>query len=119
MNKYQKGNVIHMIIVFIFIIGIVGVLIASPIISYTTMESTTITVKDKERICSGSNVQITCKYLVYTTEGVYENTDDFWQWKFNSSDIYNDLEEGYTYQVVVNGFRVPFLSMYKNILEVN
>jgi hypothetical protein len=38
--------------------------------------------------------------------------------KFNSSDIYNQLEKGKKYRIKVYGFRIPFLSWYKNIIEV-
>lgn len=119
MNKHRKGSIISVMVGLIFIVGFVGLLSISPIISYTTIETATITVKEKERVCSGSSNGTSCKYLIYTDQGVYENVDDFWQWKFNSSDIYSTLEEGYTYEATVNGFRIPFLSMYKNILEIN
>lgn len=35
----------------------------------------------------------------------------------DSADIYAALKEGETYEVTVVGFRVPFLSMYENIIS--
>lgn len=57
------------------------------------------------------------KYLVFTTDMEYENADSLWWWKFNSSELMNDFEEGQTYRAHVYGWRVPFLSMYPNIIS--
>jgi hypothetical protein len=38
--------------------------------------------------------------------------------KFNSSDLYKDLQIDSTYSVRVVGKRIPFLSMYRNIIEI-
>ena len=97
---------------------VIGLLLISPIIAYSTDELVVFNVKDKERVVTGSGDSMTSKYLVYTDKGVYENTDTIWYWKWNSSDVYNDLEVGKTYQVKVYGFRIPFLSWYKNVVEV-
>ena len=68
-----------------------------------------------ERVCSR---QDDCKYLVFTDKGVFENTDSLLNFKWNSSDIYGELKVGETYTFNVYGWRVPFLSMYKNITSV-
>jgi len=49
---------------------------------------------------------------------VFENTDDLFYFKFNSSDVQNELKVDNSYTVKVIGFRVPFLSMHRNILSV-
>lgn len=107
------------IISTIIVILVLGLMALSPIIAYSTDEIVSFTVKDKERVVTGSGDSISSKYLVYTDNGVYENTDTVWYWKWNSSDVYNELEVGKNYQVKVYGFRVPFLSWYKNIVEVD
>lgn len=76
----------------------------------------TATVEDKERVCSGSN---DCKYLIFTDEGTFENTDTLLQGKFDSSDVYGRIKVGETYTFEVAGFRQGFLSMYPNILSVS
>lgn len=59
------------------------------------------------------------KYLVFTESEVFENTDAFWALKFNSSDIQGQIGVGETCTLRVYGWRIPFLSMYRNILEAN
>lgn len=57
-------------------------------------------------------------YLIYTDQGVYRNDDAFWFWKFDSSDFYGDLDVGKRYDIKVYGLRIPFLSMYPNIVRM-
>lgn len=59
------------------------------------------------------------KYLIFTDSEVFENTDSLLRWKFNSSDVYAALPNGKTCTLLVNGWRIPFLSMYRNVLEAN
>lgn len=103
-------------IITILILGMLA--ISSAAIAYLTDDITTITVNEKERIMTGSGENMSSKYLIFTEQGVYQNTDTIWYWKWNSSDVYNQLKEGQEYEVKVYGFRVPFLSWYKNIVEI-
>lgn len=80
----------------------------------------TVTVSDKERVCdrkADSSGQ-ECKYLVYTSDGTFENTDSVLAWKWNSSDVYGGLKTGQEYTITVQGWRLPFFSMYPNITNV-
>ncbi len=82
-----------------------------------------ITVTDKERVVSGSGENTSSKYLIFgdTPDGtpvVFENTDTFLRFKFNSSNIQGSLKEGHTYKITVVGIRVPLMSMYETILKV-
>ena len=56
-------------------------------------------------------------YLIYTNRGVFRNSDALWHFKFNSSDIYGNLDEGAHYRLKVYGWRIPILSMYPNIVR--
>lgn len=38
--------------------------------------------------------------------------------KFDSSDVYGELEIGNSYEVRVVGWRIPLLSWYRNIIDV-
>ena len=58
------------------------------------------------------------KYLVSCGNEVYQITDNLLYGKFNSSDIYAQLEIGKKYRLQVSGFRFGFTSSYKNINEV-
>lgn len=58
------------------------------------------------------------KYLVYTDNGVFENTDTWYYFKFDSSDVQAKIMQGGKFKFTTYGFRVPFLSKYKNIISV-
>jgi hypothetical protein len=107
------------IITTLITLFIVGLLAISPMYAYLTDETITVTIKDKERIVTGSGTGISSKFLVYTDGEVFENTDSLWYWKWDSADVQNELEVGQTYTVKVYGWRVPFLSMFRNVVEVN
>lgn len=62
------------------------------------------------------------KYLIFTKINneeiqVFEITDSFIQGRWNSSDVYADIEVGKTYSFEVVGKRIPFFSMYPNIIR--
>lgn len=81
----------------------------------TTQQDRKITVKKTERIVSQDGKS--SKYLIYAEDGVYENTDNVFRMKFNSADVYGQLQNGKTYTCDTYGWRVPLLSMYPNIVE--
>lgn len=61
-------------------------------------------------------------YLIYTktTEGttaVFEVTDSLLAGRFNSSDVYAEIEIGKTYQFGVRGQRNQLMSWYPNIYD--
>lgn len=93
---------------------ILGVIAIDPILVYTTSTNAEFTVKDKTTVVSQGH----SKYLIYTDNEVYEDTDSVWYFKFNSSDVYSQIEVGKHYNAKVYGLRVPFLSWYKNIVSV-
>lgn len=86
------------------------------IVSYATKHEVTATVTRSERVCSGGE-QVSCRYLVYTDRGTFENTDTIWFLKFDSSDLYGRIRDGEAYRFTVTGFRVPFMSWYQNIVS--
>ena len=102
----------------IIVLGIAAVvlLLFSPVLIYrSTVETRTFTVKDKERIVKSKSSY----YLIWTESGdVYKNGDSLSFLKFDSSDIYGQLEVGKTYTAKVAGWRIRFLSMYENIISL-
>lgn len=80
---------------------------------FATTDNVNITVKDKERVTSGDS----SRYLVYGQNETFENTDRWLRFKFNSSDVQGSLEKGQTYNCKVDGFRIPLLSMHRNIIN--
>lgn len=62
-------------------------------------------------------------YMIFCKENgknvTYTLDDSFWHWQWNTSDIYAGIEVGVTYNIRTSGFRIPFLSSYKNIIEIH
>lgn len=103
---------------YIITLLIIGIIAIAPIIAYTTKDSIQFIVNDKERIVTGSGDSLRSKYLIYTDNGVYQNTDTIFYFKFDSSDVQNEAQVGSKCEANVYGFRVPFLSWYKNIINI-
>lgn len=117
-NYHKKFHIMQLFIIFIIGVVIVGSVVALASTSFND-HTYTITVSDKERVYDKS----TSKYLIYTktndsNERVFEDTDNLLRFKFNSSDIYAQLEKGKIYKVDVVGYRLPFISWYENIIKV-
>lgn len=87
--------------------------VSIPIIRQTTHHTETLTVERTERVAEANS----SRYLIWTDKGVYENTDELLQWKFNSSDLYGQLKAGKSYECDMVGWRVPFLSWYPNLIS--
>ena len=82
----------------------------------------TVRVVDKLRVTYG-HVWLTHKYLIFTIDDndvvrVFENTDSTPRGKYNSSDYYARIRVGDTYTFKTVGFRLPFFSIYKNIIGI-
>lgn len=92
-------------------------MVINPIIQYNSVESLSLTPTKLERQCSGGKDN-ECFYTVWTKGEVFRNSDTFLFFKFNSTDVQNKFEVGKTYDVKVSGWRVPFFSWYRNIIEV-
>ena len=79
-----------------------------------TIETVQISVIDKQRVSYGSS----SKYIVFSDEESFENTDSMFNSKYNSSDIYSHFHVGCSYEISVYGKRIPFFSVYRNIIEI-
>ncbi|MGD1921891.1 MAG: hypothetical protein ACFCAD_25175 [Pleurocapsa sp.] len=86
------------------------------LIPLTTQDSATFTVQKLERVTNTDGKG--SKYLVFTENETFKNTDELILFKFNSSDVHGMMKEGETYKAEVIGTRVPFLSWYRNIISV-
>ena len=94
-------------VVFGLVAGVSG------LYTHGTAEQDTFTVDRVERT-GGDNG----KYLLWTTEGdVYKVADSWWNLHFSASDVYGKLKEGNTYTADTYGWRVPFFSVYPNIVD--
>lgn len=101
----------------IFIVFIVLSILGS--IAYIRSKTDiTITVTDKERITKTVEGNDASYYLVYTDTETFANSDSMLFFKWNSSDVQGQLKVNQTYKVTVAGWRIPFLSEYRNIIKV-
>jgi len=57
------------------------------------------------------------KYMIFTDKGVFENTDSAKYGKYNSADIYADIQVGSSCDFLVVGERNPKRSTYQNIIQ--
>lgn len=92
-----------------------GFIFGTITIGYTNNEVIEITIKDKY-VKNGSK---SGEYLIVdSNNNTYQVTDLLFKGKFNSTDIYNQLEIGKTYRVEISGKRIHIFSMYQNINKV-
>ena len=80
---------------------------------FLTEKEIIITVINKERFGTEES-----KYLIFTLDEVFENSNKFYHRKTNSDLIYKKLERGVTYRVKVVGFYLPSIPRLRNIIEV-
>jgi hypothetical protein len=93
-------------------------LLARPILVYSTQDFVTFKVEKTERIVDGSEENTRSRYLVFTDKETFENTDELFLGKFNSSDLYGAIKPNKTYRARVTGVREAFFSWYRNILSI-
>jgi len=108
--KTSAGLAIGALIAAIF-----GLIIGLSVMSYNNVSTETVIVDSKERITTGSGEDTSSKYVVFTDKGTFEITDSLLMFRFNSSDIYGSVKADTCYDLVLRGFRIPFLSIYQNI----
>lgn len=87
-----------------------------------------VTIVDKDRITDSKLTKdkenkIESKYIVFAEDEsgksrVFENTDKFIRFKWNSSDVQGSLKINHKYKLTVVGHRIPFMSVYENIIKV-
>jgi hypothetical protein len=109
-NIVLGGSIALIGIVAVMMIAMICLSIAS---SFHSVPNQTFTITGKENVRSGDG----SKYLVYTDKTTYE-VEDSWIWgRWNSSDVYGRLVIGKSYSATLQGYRIPFFSMYPNIIE--
>ena len=112
------------------LILIIAIIAGDFIISKATRQTIVATVTDKDikKEPNNSSSKEDKKeskdvYMVYTKDEngevhVFKNEDTWYYFKFNSSDVYAEIEIGKTYEFDVYGLRIPFFSSYQNIIKV-
>ena len=96
--------------------SIVAPILVRPVVLYSTQDSVVFTVEKTERVLDADAQK--SRYLIFPKNETFENTDELFFLKLNSSDIYGALKEGHRYKAQVVGVRSPAFSWYRNIISV-
>jgi len=93
------------------VVGGIGFGVASAL--HVEERTCTVETKDRTTTPEGSS-----DARLYTEDcGVLSVADSLLSWSFSSADTYAGIDEGKTYRVTTRGYRVPFLSMFPNVVE--
>ena len=108
---YTKNIIAVFLVIFIIIFSV-------KIIEFTSTDTIDVQITDKQSIVVKNGDDVDNKYLIFTDKEVFENTDELFKGKWNSSDVQGSLIIGKKYKLEVYGWRIPFLSSYRNITDV-
>lgn len=100
---------------FITTLIIVGLIIGYPLFLIDSSATVKDCIVKTERVVDNRDSY----YLIYGKNEVYKDTDSWIRLKFNSSDLYRDIQAGQCYSFNVQGWRLPFFSTYRNIYKIN
>jgi len=106
------------IVPVLVVLAVLSPVIGHAIMAYTTLDTVTATVIRVERVSEGTGEHIKHRYMVYADRETFQNSDSLWYLKWNSADVHGRLMPGQTYTFKVYGWRVPFLSWFRNVVEV-
>ena len=96
----------------------VGRFIVLPLAGNSNEQTYVATVTDKEV----KNYNNSSKYLIFTKTNdgetrVFSVEDSLLRGRWNSSDVFGEIEVGKTYKFTTVGYRIEFLSEYENIID--
>lgn len=125
-RRSRGSKLVSYIFLGVVIVLMVAILAGNFIIAKTTRQTIIATVTDKDikrDKNSDKNKEAEDIYMVYTKDEngevhVFVNKDTLYYLKWNSSNVYAEIEVGKTYEFDVYGLRIPFMSMYQNIIKV-
>lgn len=112
-NERGEGALTAVILLFLAIMIGLGIWVNT--LRYHNQQTVRITVSDKERVVDQDGGS--ARYLIYTPNETFENTDALWVGKFNSGDVYGQLERGKQYDCLVMGYRFQYFSTYRDIVK--
>ena len=116
MKKVNSFVVIVDILIFIIAFFL---LVFVPVNKVIHVREVTITVTDKGIKNQGKSG----KYLIYGKDEngktmVVEITDSLLNFRFNSSDLYANIEVDKTYKCLIKGYRINIFSIYPNLYKI-
>lgn len=114
MAYYTTRNDARPVIMGMIAIAVLMVVGLPAIVSYNTFHERIVMVCEKERAAtSGGDAE----YRVYTSDGTFVMEDILLAGtRFDTADAYGKLKTGKSYEVTYKGWRVPFFSMFPNIV---
>ncbi len=116
-NRDVDWKMVGLYVIFVFwIVAMVLFVVARPINKVTNMRTIEGVVTDK----ATKKVGKSDKYIVFIDDGSgraipLEVTDSLLKWRFNSSDVWGNIEVDKTYSFEVGGSRLGIFSWYPNI----
>lgn len=114
-NEHGEFQLVASVFIVVIVALVIIFSIVFAIIRSTHHEQVTFKVNKSERVVDRGGKS--SRYLVYTDNGVYQNTDSLINGKFDSSDVYNQIQAGHKYSCDVTGWRNGFMSWYPNIVS--
>ncbi len=97
------------VLIFVIILS----LIIFAFFSETIKGEVVATVTGKDRIVKEES----SFWIILTDQEPLMNRDSLVNMKFNSSDFQGLIHQGTKYRFIVTGFRIPYLSVYRNIIS--
>jgi len=119
LKRRMKDHVYLLIVLSPVLIPILTATIYVPCYR-ASLKSAKFTVDRRERVTTGSGDGVKSYYLVWSKEGEVFCVADSWSFlRFDSSDRYGELRENSHVKARVAGWRIPFLSWYRNVLVID
>ena len=84
--------------------------------SYFTQKNRNIMVSDKYTFDSNG---FTNFMIVDTENNHYQVGNNLWFWKWDSIEDWSSIKKGTRLPITYYGFRVPFLGIFPNVVEIN
>lgn len=111
-DRFNWFVIISSVVIGLLVITLIGVSLYAQFVTSTHTDCV-VTEKDRTRNSDGSS-----DARVYTENcGVFRVADSLLDVTWSSSDTFAHIKEGETYDLHTRGLRVPFLSMFPNIVE--
>lgn len=102
-------------------LALIAMLIGGPMwYTYgTDFERDIVITRTWTNVTGGGDAGVKQVYMIADAEGnSYKVADSMFYWQFRSTDLWNGLEEEERYRIRAYGWRVGFLSMYPNVIEI-
>lgn len=110
-RRISRGIIVA---ITVFALVVVGGIVLTLAMNFNETERTC-TISGKESVRQEEGNQ----YRVYTEDcGTLQVSDSLLRMRWDSADTFGTLKEGSEVTVTTIGYRIPFLSMFPNILEV-